>query len=209
MKNLKKIMALVVIGLVVTFGVLVMIQEKVFSNLGDISFSNRFYAGLSILCIFNLVIDICLVALPVVNLLLVIFDKKSPYNSMISCALIVVCKFLFAIFLYMLMLIVWGADGEAWMAYLFKEDMAIIPLCIFLAGFVFILVSGIKSLEGKIGRAIAVTIGVGLTVVGLFLYYIKGTELGGLEVFGLVVAVIALGGLVVYSFLPQTREYSK
>ena len=209
MKDLKKIMALVIIGLVIVFGVLVMVQEKVFSSLGDLSFADRFSAGLSILYILNLIIDICLVAVPVMYLFFVIFDKQTPYKAMVKCALAVVSKFLFAIFLYMLLMIVWGADGEAWMSYLFKDELAIIPLCIFLAGFIFILASGRKSLEGTIGRAIAVTIGTGLTLVGLFLYYVKGTDLGGLQVFGLVVIVLALAGLIVYSFLPQTREYKE
>ena len=209
MKNLKKIMAIVIIALVIVFGALVMAQEKVFSNLGNLSFADRFSIGLSIVYILNLIIDILLVALPTINLFLVIFDKKPPYKSMVNCALVVVSKYLFAIFLYMLLMIVWGADGEAWVSYLFKDEMAIIPLVIFLAGFIFIQVSGSKSLEGKIGRAIAVTIGTGLTVVGLILYFVKGTDLSGLAIFGLVVIAIALLGLIVYSFLPQTREYSE
>lgn len=209
MKNLKKIMALVIIGLVIVFGALVMAQEKVFSNLGEISFADRFTIGMSILYLLNLVIDICLIVIPVINLFFVIFDKKPPYSSMVNCALIVVSKYLFSIFIWMLMMIVWGADGEYWVSYLFKDNMAIIPLGVFLVGFIFILASGKKSLEGTMGRAIAVSIGSGLTVFGLIFYFVKDAELDKLAIFGLVVIAIALLGLIVYSFLPQTREYKE
>ena len=209
MKDLKKIMAIVIIGLTILLGVLLMVNEKVFSSLGEISFADRGAAGYSILILLNLLIDLCLVAVPTINLFFVIFDKKRPYNAMIQCALAVVSKFLFGIFIYMLMMIVWGAPGEYWVSYLFKDNLAIIPLCVFLAGFIFILASGRKSLEGTFARALSVTIGVGLTAFGLIFYYVAdaSASMSALGVFAVVVAFLALGGLVVYSFLPQTREY--
>ena len=209
MKNIKKLMGVVLTSLAIVFGVFVMIdQYQLFKALGDLSFADRVNAGASITVILYLVTNVLLLVIPIVNLFLVIFDKRPPYKAIVKCALIIVAKFLFIIFIDVIVMLIVGVPGETWNQYFFgSQSLGIVRVLVFGVGLLLIDISGSKAYEGKMARAILVTIGAGLTVFGLIFYYAKGTEMNALQVLGLISAIACLGGLIVYSFLPQTREY--
>ena len=211
MKDLKKVLAICLCGLTLLFGVLVLVEEiDYFKALANLSFENRYLAGYSILVISYLVIDILLIVYPLVNLFLVAFDKKpgGPYKAITSCALIICAKYLFILFAIIFSMIIMGEPWESWKAFLFSDNMAIIPLCVFFGGYLFIMLSSGKKLEGTFTRALFITIGAGATIFGI-IFYKAFQGMNTLGVFGLIVAILCLGGAIVYSFLPQTREYSK
>lgn len=208
MKDLKKIMGVVLTSLAIVFGIFVMIDEyRLFQALGDLSFANRYLAGSSVTVILYLLINVLLLVVPIINLFLVIFDKRLPYKAIVNCAVVIVAKFLFVIFADVIFMLIVGSSGEAWKEYFFGQGLGIVRVLVFGVGLFFVELSGSKSFEGKITRAILITIGAGLTVFGLIFYYAKGTEMNALQVLGLISALACFGGLVVYSFLPQTREY--
>lgn len=211
MKDLKKVLAISLCVLTLVFGILVMVEERnVFSELANLSFANRFAAGMSVLIICYLVINVLLILYPLINLFLVAFNKKNgqPYKAITSCALIIAAKYLFILFAMMLYMLIAGAPWESWKDFLFGEQMAIVPICIFLGGYIFIRLSSMKHLEGTFQRALFITIGAGATIFGIIFYKaFKG--MNTLGVFGLIVGILCLSGAILYSFLPQTREYSK
>ena len=211
MKDLKKVLAISLCVLTLVFGILVMVEERnVFRELANLSFVNRFAAGMSVLIICYLVINVLLILYPLVNLFLVAFNKKNgqPYKAITSCALIIAAKYLFILFAMMLYMLIAGAPWESWKDFLFGEQMAIVPICIFLGGYIFIKLSSMKHLEGTFQRALFITIGAGATIFGIIFYKaFKG--MNTLGVFGLIVGILCLSGAILYSFLPQTREYSK
>ena len=149
-----------------------------------------------------------LVLYPLINMLLVIFDKKvgGPYRAITSCALIIVAKYLFILIVAIVTMIIAGYPWEVWKEFLFGSQLAIIPFAIFFGGYLFIMLSSAKSLEGTFRRALFITIGAGATIFGI-IFYKAFQGMNTLGVFGLIAAIIALGGAIVYSFLPQTREY--
>ena len=206
MKDLKKVLAISLCVLTLVFGILVMVEDgDKFKEL-----ANLYIAGYSILVISYLVIDIMLIVYPLVNLFLVSFDKKNgqPYKAITSCALIIAAKYLFILFAMMLYMLIAGAPWESWKAFLFSDNMAIIPICVFLGGYIFIKLSSMKHLEGTFQRALFITIGAGATIFGIIFYKaFQGMNTSG--VFGLIVGILCLSGAILYSFLPQTREYSK
>ncbi len=209
MKDIKKFMGLILVSLAIIFGVLVMVdQYKLFESLGSLSFASRPEIGTSITVILYLLTNVLLLVVPIVNLLLLIFNKREPYKAIVKCAIVIVAKFLFIIFIDIIVLMIVGVSGEAWSEYLFGgNSLAIVRVLIFGAGLLLVELSGMKSLEGKMARAVLITVGAGLTIFGLIFYYAKGTEMNALQILGLISAIACLGGLVVYSFLPQTREY--
>lgn len=209
MKDIKKFMGLILVSLAIIFGVLVMVdQYQLFKALGDLSFENRYAAGSSVTVILYLLTNVLLLVVPIINLFLLIFNKREPYKAIVKCAIVIIAKFLFIIFADIIVLLIIGVPGEAWKNYLFGGDsLAFVRILIFGAGLLCVELSGMKSLEGKMARAVLITVGAGLTIFGLIFYYAKGTEMNALQVLGLVSAIACLGGLVVYSFLPQTREY--
>ena len=209
MKNIKKIMGICICAVTLVFGILVLVEERnYFRLLGSLSFADRTSIGGSILVIAYLVINVMLVLIPFINLFLVAFDKKSggPYKAITSCALIICAKYLFMLIVIVVTMLIAGENWETWKAFLFKPTMAIVPFAIFIGGYIFILLSSIKSLEGTLRRAVFITIGAGATIFGVIFY--KAFEgMSTLGVFGLIAGVVALAGAIVYSFLPQTREY--
>lgn len=209
MKNIKKLMGICICAVTLVFGVLVLVEERdYFRLLGSLSFADRASIGGSILVIAYLVIDVLLILYPLVNLFLVAFDKRSggPYKAIANCALIICAKYLFGLLVIVVVKIIAGDDWTSWKEFLFKPTMAIVPFAIFIGGYIFIMLSSIKSLEGTLRRAVFITIGAGATIFGVIFY--KAFEgMSTLGVFGLIAGVVALAGAIVYSFLPQTREY--
>lgn len=211
MKNLKKLMGICICAVTLVFGILVLVEERdYFRLLGSLSFADRVSIGGSILVIAYLVIDVLLILYPLVNLFLVAFDKRSggPYKAIANCALVICAKYLFGLLVIVVVKIISGDDWNSWKELLFKPTMAIVPFAIFIGGYIFIMLSSIKSLEGTLRRAVFITIGAGATIFGVIFY--KAFEgMSTLGIFGLIAGVVALAGAIVYSFLPQTREYSK
>lgn len=211
MKNIKKIMGLCICAVTLVFGILVLVEDiknGTYSVLTNLSFANREAAAGSVLAIAYLVIDALLILYPLINLFLVAFDKRSggPYKAIANCALIICAKYLFILLVMIVSFIISGSTWQDWKAFLFKPTMAVVPLAIFIGGYIFILLSSIKSLEGTIRRAVFITIGAGATIFGVIFY--KAFEgMSTLGIFGLIAGVVALAGAIVYSFLPQTREY--
>lgn len=211
MKNIKKIMGICICAVTLVFGILVLVEDiknGTYSVLTNLSFANREAAAGSVLAIAYLVIDALLILYPLINLFLVAFDKRSggPYKAIANCALIICAKYLFILLVMIVSFIISGSTWQDWKAFLFKPTMAIVPLAIFIGGYIFILLSSIKSLEGTLRRAVFITIGAGATIFGVIFY--KAFEgMSTLGIFGLIAGVIALAGAIVYSFLPQTREY--
>ena len=211
MKNIKKIMGLCICAVTLVFGILVLVEDiknGTYSVLTNLSFANREAAAGSVLAIAYLVIDALLILYPLINLFLVAFDKRSggPYKAIANCALIICAKYLFILLVMIVSFIISGSTWQDWKAFLFKPTMAVVPLAIFIGGYIFIMLSSIKSLEGTLRRAVFITIGAGATIFGVIFY--KAFEgMSTLGIFGLIAGVIALAGAIVYSFLPQTREY--
>lgn len=211
MKNIKKIMGICICAVTLVFGILVLVEDiknGTYSVLTNLSFANREAAAGSVLAIAYLVIDALLILYPLINLFLVAFDKRSggPYKAIANCALIICAKYLFILLVMIVSFIISGSTWQDWKAFLFKPTMAVVPLAIFIGGYIFILLSSIKSLEGTLRRAVFITIGAGATIFGVIFY--KAFEgMSTLGIFGLIAGVVALAGAIVYSFLPQTREY--
>lgn len=211
MKNIKKIMGICICAVTLVFGILVLVKDiknGTYSVLTNLSFANRYDAAGSVLAIAYLVIDALLILYPLINLFLVAFDKRSggPYKAIANCALIICAKYLFILLVIIVSYLISGSNWQAWKEFLFKPTMAIVPLAIFIGGYIFIMLSSIKRLEGTLRRAVFITIGAGATIFGVIFY--KAFEgMSTLGIFGLIAGVVALAGAIVYSFLPQTREY--
>ena len=222
MKNFKKLFAIVFVVVTIVFGVLVMINDRdVFESLKLVAEQDELTRGIGILAIIVLVIDILLIALPVFGFVLVLTDKLDPYKAITDCALVVLAKFVLTIFAFMLLMMVWSAPAEVWNEYLFGKDcLAIIPLIVFVVAFALLMVAKVSSLQGTLTRAVLGTIGAALAVFGLVFYFIlgggesmilgtMGSDPDFLTIFGLVVGIACFGGLVAYSYLPQTREFGE
>lgn len=219
MKNFKKIFAIIFTVAVVVFGVLVMINERsLFQSLGEVKWEDELERGIGILAIIIIVIDVFLIALPFFAFILVLTDKTDPFKAIVDSALVVLAKFMLTIFAMMLLMMVWKAPADVWKEYFFhKDSLAIIPLIVFFAAIVFLMIGKFSNFEGTLIRAVLSSIGAGLAIFGLVFYFILGKggmAIGGmgqnpdwLTVFGLVVGIACFGGIVAYSFLPQTREF--
>ena len=218
MKNFKKLFAIIFTVAVVVFGVLVMINERdIFQAFDGLNWKDEFERGIGILAIIVLTVDILLIALPTIAFILVLTDKFDPFKAIVDSALVVLAKFLITIFAWMLLMIVWKAPADVWKAYFFdKDSLAIIPLIVFFAAFLFLMIAKVSNFEGTLTRAVLATIGAGLAVFGLVFYFICGTNtsIGSmgkdpdfLTIFGLIVGIACFAGIVVYSYLPQTREF--
>lgn len=222
MKNFKKLFAMVFTAAVVVFGVLIMIDERDFVSsvfTGQLSFADETETGISILAIIILVIDILLIALPTLGFFLSLAGVMEPYKAIVAASLVVLSKFLITIFAFMLLMIVWQAPADVWTAYLFATDsLVIIPLVVFFISFLFLIVSTAKRWDGTLIRGTLATIGAGLAIFGLVFYFIfNGSDaLIGisstpdfLTIFGLVVGIACFSGVIIYSYLPKTRETSR
>ena len=211
MKNFKKIFAIVFAAVTLVFAVLVTISEREsFEYLKLLGDTDEFNRGLGILALIVLISDILLILFSAAGLVLVLFDKLVPFKAIVSCAVVVLVKFLISIFAYMLLMAVWKAPAEVWKDYFFgKDSLAIIPLIIFVVAVAVLLIATANQFEGTLIRAVLTTIGAGLAIFGLCFYFIPsmGDKPDWLVVFGLVVALALQAGAIVYSYLPQTREF--
>ena len=219
MKNFKKIFAIIFTVAVVVFGVLVMINERdIFQSLKEVNWNDELERGIGILAIIIIVVDVFLIALPAIAFILVLTDKLDPFKAIVDSALVVLAKFLLTIFAFMLLMMVWKAPADVWKEYFFaKDSLAIIPLIVFFAAIVFLMVGKFSNFEGTLVRAVLSSIGAGLAIFGLVFYFILGKggmAIGGmgkdpdwLTIMGLVVGIACFGGVIAYSFLPQTREF--
>ena len=219
MDNFKKIFAIIFTVAVVVFGVLVMINERdIFQAFKEINWQDELDRGIGILAIIILVVDILLIALPAICFVLVLTENTDPFKAIVNCALVVLAKFLLTIFAIMLLLMVWKAPADVWKSYMFEKDsMAIIPLIVFFVAIVLLFVAKFSNFQGSLIRAVLATIGAGLAIFGLVFYFILGkggTAIGGmgkdpdwLTIVGLVIGIACFGGVIAYSYLPQTREF--
>lgn len=224
MNNFKKIFAIVFTVAVAVFGVLVMIDEReIFEALTKLSFNEPLERAGSVLTILVLIVDIFLIALPFAAFLLVLMDKFDPFKAITDCALVVLFRFITEIFAFVIIVLSASPDaqtaGEVLKEFLFNPDtLGIIPLIVFIAAVVFLMLAKVSNYQGTIIRAVFATIGAGLAIFGLVFYFICGganSFLGGmgkdpdwLTIMGLVVGIACFGGLVAYSYLPQTREFA-
>ena len=222
MKNFKKIFAIVFVAVTIVFGVLVMINERdIFESLKLLGEQDELSRGVGILAVIILTVDILLIALPAFGFVLVLLDKFDPFKAIVDCALVVLAKFLISIFAFMLLMMVWKAPADVWKEYFFnKESLAIIPLIVFVAAVVLLMIAKVSSLEGTLTRAVLATAGSALALFGLIFYFIlgdgqsvvlgtMGKDPDALTVFGIILGIALFGGIVAYSFLPQTREFKK
>ena len=216
MKGFKQLFAIIFVLAVVTFGVLVTIDEReLFAGLNQLGFKTWDDAKISLLYLMLIVVDILLIALPTIGFFLVLSGKYDPFKAIANCALIVLAKFLVSIIVIILVFVASGYQVD-WNQLFFGQDsMLIIPTLVFGFAFIFVMVAKSSNFEGKLARAVLATIGSGLAIFGLCYYFIGGGTSGFLgggnaswfSIMGLVVGIACFGGLVLYSFLPQTRDF--
>ena len=220
MKDFKKLFAIIFTLAVIAFGVIVMIDERdSFSQLKDLKFDEQNWK-ISLFILIILFVDIALIVLPAACFVLVLFDKFDPFKAIVDCAIVTLAYFLLRIFVGVILLAILEAPAESWKAYFFDADsLAIIPLIVFAASLVFLMFAKASNYEGTLTRAIFATIGAGLAIFGLVFYFVCGAAkniLGDMgkdpdwvTIVGLVVGISCFGGIVLYSYLPQTREFKK
>ena len=218
MKSFKQLFAIVFTLAVVVFGVLVMIDEReLFAGLNQLGFKTWDDAKISLLYLLLIFVDVLLIALPAIGFVLVLTGKHDPFKAIANCALVVLAKFLVSIIVIILVFVAAGYQVDWNQLFFGADSMLIIPTLVF--GFAFILVALAKNsnYEGTLARAVLATIGSGLAIFGLCYYFIGGGTsgfLGGgntnwLGIMGLVIGIACFAGIVLYSFLPQTREFKK
>lgn len=221
MKNFKKIFAVVLAALTIAFGIFSLINDQPIvgiDSLKALKFDNDTNIGSSILVILYLIVDILLIAAPAVLILLVVFDKQTPYKGIEGSALTVLIFFISRIFIFVLIMIVWKAPAELWKAYLFdKEALGIIPILVFFFAIILLIASSANKLEGTLLRAVLATAASALAIFGIVFYFVCGNGVNILmptmdktdtsTVFAIITGAILYAGLVVYTFLPQTREF--
>ena len=221
MKSFKQLFAIVFTLAVVTFGVLVMIDERdMFSIMSQLSFEGEAQAKVTIAYILLIAVDVLLIALPVLGFVLVLTGKYDPFKAMVSCSLIVLAKFLMSIVAVLLILSAAFGDAINWNEVFFgKDTMLIIPTLVFGLAIILLVAAKATNFEGTIARAVLATIGSGLGIFGLVYYFALGGGTGGiinggtdaswLGILGLSIGIACFAGIVVYCFLPQTRDFKK
>lgn len=215
MKNFKKVFAIIFTVLTVVFGVLVTVQERqIFTYVSQIGSTYDFDRAVGIASLIVLVSDIFLLVVSVLSLILVIFNKLSPYKAIVGCAIAVLIKYLIAIFSELIAMLLIGATGEKYKEYFFgPESLAIVPSLMFIIALVLLIISTANQYENTFKRAIMSIVGAALAVSGISFYYISriaiDPKVDWLKIFGLVVAIGLQGAIIIYSTLPQTRGYKK
>ncbi len=216
MKGFKQLFAIIFVLAVVTFGVLVTIDEReLFAGLNQLGFKTWDAAKISLLYLMLIVVDVLLIALPTIGFFLVLSGKYDPFKAIANCALIVLAKFLVSIIVIILVFVASGYQVDWNQLFFGKDSMLIIPTVVFGLAIILVGIAKSSNYEGKLARAILTTIGSGLAIFGLCYYFIGGGTsgfLGGgnanwLSIMGLVIGISCFGGLILYSFLPQTREF--
>lgn len=210
-EQFRKLYAVIFVILALVFGILLCIAEKdFFKSLGSLTWGTRAEIAASIWVCMNIGIDVMVIAVPAIYLILILLssEKTTPFKAISKSAQAVLAKYIFVIFIWLFVLIIAGADGQAYKDYFFGEgSMMIIPAIIFTASAIALSIATSKGLaDNAPARAIATAIGSGLAITGLCVYYGFDKSSDGLVIFGLVVAIVCFAALVVYCFLPQTKE---
>lgn len=224
MKSFKQLFAVIFCAVVVTFGVLVMIDERdLFGQMSNLSFEGWPAAKVTISFILMIAVDVLLIALPLLGFILVLTGKYDPFKAIVTCGLIVLMKFLVSI---IAVIIIYSALAEAlgvtidWNVVFFgKDTMLIIPTIVFGLALILLLFAKASNFEGTIARAVLATFGSGLAIFGLVYYFLLGGGAGGLVnggdsadwlgILGASIGIACFCGIVVYCFLPQTRDFKK
>ena len=218
MKNFKQIFAIVFTLAVVAFGIIVMIDGRDgLAQLGQLKFdAENWKLSMFVLIIFF--VDVMLIALPAIAFVLVLTNKLDPFKAIVDCAIVTLAYFLLRIFVGIILLGVLEAPAEVWKEYFFgKDSLAIIPSIVFIAALAFLFIGKASDYEGTLVRAVLSSIGAALATFGLVFYFILGGAkniLGDMgknpdwiTITGLVIGIACFAGIIVYSFLPQTREF--
>lgn len=223
MKSFKQIFAIIFTIAVVVFGVLVVIEEKdLFSSMSQLSFDGWAAAKITIIWILLVLADVSLIALPVLGFILVLTGKYDPYKAIVNCAIVMLIKFVISVVVSLVLISAFQDYGAVidWKEVFFEKDsMLIIPLSVFGLALITVTISKFSNFEGSLVRAVLATIGSGLAIFGLVYYFGVGAGSGGilnsgdksnwLDIMGLIIGIACFAGIVVYSFLPQTREFKK
>lgn len=218
MKSFKQLFAIIFTLAVVAFGIIVMIDERdTFSQLGQLKFDEQNWK-VSLFLLIILFVDIMLIVLPAIGFVLVLTGKFDPFKAIVDSAIVCLAYFLLRIFIGIIILGILDAPAESWKLYFFdSESLAIIPLIVFVASLIFLMIAKSSNFEGTLVRAVLATIGAGLAIFGLVFYFIcggaknilgdMGKDPDWITVVGLIIGISCFGGIVVYSYLPQTREF--
>lgn len=223
MKSFKQLFAIIFTLAVVTFGVLVVIEEKdLFSGMSQLSFDGWAAAKVTIIWILLVLADVSLIALPALGFVLVLTGKYDPFKAIVNCAIVMLIKFVISVVCSLVLISAFQDYGVVidWKEVFFgKESMLIIPLSVFALALVTVTLSKFSNFEGSLVRAVLATVGSGLAIFGLVYYFGIGAGSGGilspenksnwLDIMGLIIGIACFGGIVAYSFLPQTREFKK
>ena len=218
MKNFKQLFAIIFTLAVVVFGVFVLINEwSVFENLKNLSFADWDNAKLSLIYLLLVLVDILLVALPLIGFFLVLTGKYDPFKAIVNCGLVILGKFLINVIVIILII---AASGWAldWKELFFgKDSLLIIPTIVFASAVFLLLFAKSSNYEGTLARAVLATVGSGLAIFGLIFYFTGNSfenVVGGntfdaraLTIVGLIIGISCFAGIVLYSFLPQTRDF--
>lgn len=223
MKNFKQLFAIIFTLVVVTFGVLVVIEEKdLFSSMSQLSFDGWAAAKITIIWILLVLADVSLIALPALGFVLVLTGKYDPYKAIVNCAIVMLIKFVISVVVSLVLISAFQDIGLVvdWKEVFFgKESMLFIPLLVFALALITVTISKFSNFEGSLVRAVLATIGSGLAIFGLVYYFGVGAGSGGilnsdsqsswLDIMGLIIGIACFGGVVAYSYLPQTRDFKK
>ena len=221
MKNFKQLFTIIFAVAVVVFGILVTIDEReLFSAMSELSFEGWPAAKITIAWILLIGVDVSLIALPALGFVLVLLGKYDPFKCIVNCAIVMLCKFLVSIIAVLLILSAVFGDALDWNALFFgKDSLLIIPTLVFGAAILLVMFAKFSNFEGTVARAVLATIGSGLAIFGLVYYFgigggtdgiiSGGSDASWLGIMGLIIGIACFGGIVVYSFLPQTREFDK
>ena len=219
MKSFKQLFAVIFTLAVVVFGILVVINEwSVFEGLKDLSFANWDAAKGSLIYLLFVFVDVLLIALPLIGFFLVLTGKYDPFKAIVNSALIILGKFLITIIVLILFIAASGMPFD-WNALFFgKDSLLIIPTIVFAGAALLLMFAKASNFEGKLARAVLATIGSGLAIFGLVFYFTGNsfeTVVGGstidptvVTIIGLIIGIACFAGIVLYSFLPQTRDFN-
>lgn len=207
----RKLYAAIFVIAALTFGVLITIAEKnLFNQVQHLKFDNLDNIRNSLMAIVYLSLNIIMIVVPSVYLIQLFLsaNKNSAYKAIFKSANAVLAKFIIAIFSALVILIVIGAPAQYYKDYFFgEESMMIVPAIIFVGSAITLSLASMRIVgSSQTLRAILTTIGSGLAITGLCVYYGFQNIQNNLIIFGLIVAISCYAGLVVYCFLPQSRE---
>ena len=205
-KDFKKLYAAIFAIAAIIFGVLVSINERDLFDFTVLKFGDKFERADSIARILWVILDVCIIVVPLVELFLVLtVQNHSPFRVIRKSAEVVLLKYVAYIFIMLIYFVLLGAEWEYYENYLFKDDPMIVPLLIFIGSSIALFLAE-KTFKNNLQvRIISTIAGSALAIIGLIVYFgLDGYNT--LVTFGLILAIVCYGGLVAYFFLPQTKE---